>query len=83
MENRLTKLSGRSNDNYTLSVPYMVAGYPTLERSLEIFELFAEEGADIIEIGMPFSDPLADGVVIQTASTDALNNGTSLGDIFD
>ena len=82
MVNRLTKLSGRSNDENTLLLPYMVAGYPTLERSLEIFELFAEEGADIIEIGMPFSDPLADGVVIQTASTDALNNGTNLGDIF-
>ena len=83
MENRLTALSQNSDKSgATFLVPYMVAGYPTLERSLEVFELFAEEGADIIEIGMPFSDPLADGVVIQEASTRSLNNGTDLDDIF-
>jgi len=65
-----------------LLVPYMVAGYPTLEKSLEIFELFANEGADIIEIGIPFSDPLADGVVIQEASKISLSNGTNLDDVF-
>ena len=83
MENRLTALSQNSDKSGTaLLVPYMVAGFPTLERSLEVFELFAEEGADIIEIGMPFSDPLADGVVIQVASNRSLNNGTDLDDIF-
>lgn len=83
MENRLTKLiSGMSESNETLLVPYMVAGYPSYERSLEVFELFAEEGADIIEIGMPFSDPLADGVVIQQASTISLSGGTKLVDVF-
>ena len=66
----------------TLLVPYMVAGYPSYEKSLEVFELFADEGADIIEIGMPFSDPLADGVVIQQASSISLSNGTKLEDIF-
>lgn len=73
MENRLTKLSRNSDkSNTALLVPYMVAGYPTLNRSREVFELFAEEGADIIEIGIPFSDPLADGVVIQEASNRSL-----------
>ncbi len=66
MENRLTKLISEMKDSTkSLLVPYMVAGFPTYEGSLEAFELFAEEGADIIEIGMPFSDPLADGAVIQ------------------
>ena len=83
MENRLTKLSRNSDkSNTALLVPYMVAGYPTLDKSREVFELFAEEGADIIEIGIPFSDPLADGVVIQEASNRSLNNGTDLDDIF-
>ncbi len=83
MENRLTALSQNSDKSGTaLLVPYMVAGYPTLERSFEVFEIFAEEGADIIEIGMPFSDPLADGVVIQEASNRSLKNGTDLDDIF-
>ena len=83
MENRLTALSQNCDmADGTLLVPYMVAGYPTLERSLEAFELFADEGADLIEIGIPFSDPLADGVVIQEASNRSLNNGTDLDDIF-
>ena len=83
MENRLTALSQIIDESNTaLLVPYMVAGYPTLDRSREVFELFAEEGADIIEIGIPFSDPLADGVVIQEASNRSLNNGTELDDIF-
>ena len=83
MENRLTALYHNSdNSDATLLVPYMVAGYPTLERSQEVFELFAEEGADIIEIGIPFSDPLADGVIIQEASSRSLKNGTDLDDIF-
>ncbi|MCH7495514.1 MAG: tryptophan synthase subunit alpha [Candidatus Marinimicrobia bacterium] len=83
MENRLTALSRNTDESEkTLLVPYMVAGYPTLERSREAFELFAEEGADIIEIGIPFSDPLADGVVIQEASNRSLKNGTDLDDVF-
>ena len=83
MENRLTKLISETKDSTkTLLVPYMVAGYPSYERSLEAFELFAEEGADIIEIGMPFSDPLADGTVIQDASAFSLSNGTKLEDVF-
>lgn len=83
MENRIATLSqNRNESDPALLVPYMVAGYPTLERSLEVFELFAEEGADLIEIGIPFSDPLADGVIIQEASNRSLNNGTDLDDIF-
>ena len=83
MENRLTKLISEMKDSTkSLLVPYMVAGYPTYERSLEAFELFAEEGVDIIEIGMPFSDPLADGTVIQKASTISLSNGNKLEDVF-
>ncbi len=83
MENRLSVLSRKNMENGSaLLVPYMVAGYPTLEKSLEAFRLFAEEGADIIEIGIPFSDPLADGVVIQEASNISLSNGTNIDDVF-
>ncbi|MCH7494966.1 MAG: tryptophan synthase subunit alpha [Candidatus Marinimicrobia bacterium] len=83
MENRLTRLILKMSDtNKTLLVPYMVAGYPSYQRSLQVFELFAEEGADIIEIGMPFSDPLADGAVIQHAFSTSLSNGTTLEDVF-
>ncbi len=54
---------------------YVVGGYPNLETSKEIIEKLIESGADIIEIGIPFSDPMADGPVIQKASSQALENG--------
>ncbi len=56
-------------------IPYVTAGYPDIETTLEIVPLLAELGSDIIEIGIPFSDPLADGVTIQKASHQALQNG--------
>ncbi len=61
---------------------YVVGGYPTLEISKEIIEKLIKSGADIIEIGIPFSDPMADGQVIQNASIQALKNGTTPMDCF-
>lgn len=63
-------------------MPYMVGGFPDLERSLAIGKAYVEAGADLIELGVPFSDPLADGPVIHAAATQALANGVSLADVL-
>jgi tryptophan synthase alpha chain len=52
-------------------------GYPTIEATLKVVPLLAQNGADIVELGIPFSDPLADGVTIQRSSFHALKNGVS------
>jgi len=59
-------------------VAYVTAGDPTLDRTAEILASLAGNGADVIEVGVPFSDPLADGPVIQRASERALQSGTTL-----
>lgn len=59
-------------------VPYLTAGYPTLEGAYEVGEGYVEAGADVVEIGVPFSDPLADGPTIQDTTTRALRNGADL-----
>jgi tryptophan synthase alpha chain len=64
-------------------VAYITAGDPTLDASREIVLAAAEAGADIIEFGVPFSDPLADGPTIQRASERALRGGTTLAGVLD
>ena len=59
-------------------MPYWPLGFPDMERSLEVVEAIARAGADMIELGVPFSDPLADGVVIQRATQIALRNGATV-----
>jgi tryptophan synthase alpha chain len=59
-------------------IPYMMAGDPSLERTRDVVLLFEECGADIVELGVPFSDPLADGPTIQRASERALRNSVTL-----
>ena len=59
-------------------VTYVTAGDPTLERTAEILASLSAAGADVLEVGVPFSDPLADGPVIQRASERALASGTTL-----
>ncbi|MFT3680587.1 MAG: tryptophan synthase subunit alpha [Ferruginibacter sp.] len=61
---------------------YCTAGYPQLSSTLEIIKALAENGADLIELGMPYSDPLADGPVIQQSSTIAIANGMSIEKLF-
>src|SRR5690606_18125471 len=56
--------------------------FPELEDTLPVMEALQQSGADIIELGMPFSDPLADGPVIQESSTRAIKNGMSLRKLF-
>src|ERR1700738_383964 len=59
-------------------IPYFMAGYPSAEQSVKIVLAAAEGGADIIELGMPFSDPLADGATIQHAGQVALDRGMTI-----
>jgi len=64
-------------------VAYITAGDPTLEATLEFMHTLAAAGADVIELGVPFSDPLADGPTIQRASERALKSGTTLAAVID
>ena len=73
--NRLQNLFGRKND--ILSV-YFTAGFPRLDDTVGIIEELDRQGADMVEIGIPFSDPMADGPVIQDSGTRALRNGMTL-----
>lgn len=61
---------------------YFTAGYPTLDSTLTVMDLLANAGVDIIEIGMPYSDPLADGPIIQESSSLAIANGMSIELLF-
>src|SRR6187455_2308116 len=62
---------------------YCTAGYPRLESTLKVMRALQESGADMIELGMPYSDPLADGPVIQRSSTIALKNGMTIKALFE
>ncbi len=64
-------------------MPYWMIGYPDLSTSIAIINTLIEAGADAIELGIPFSDPLADGAVVQAAAQISLDNGTTLSDCFD
>ncbi len=63
-------------------IPFITAGDPNLETTAQALRLLDQEGADFIELGVPYSDPLADGPVIQAASTRALQRGTTLQDVL-
>ncbi len=79
--NRINQLfeSGKRN---LLSI-YFCAGAPTLDGTTEVIKTLEANGVSMIEIGIPFSDPMADGVVIQAAATEALRNGMSLKKLFE
>ena len=62
---------------HTALIPYVTIGYPSIEATLKIVPLLAKGGCDIVELGIPFSDPLADGATIQKASFQALQNGVT------
>lgn len=62
---------------------YCTAGYPQLNSTIEVIRALQENGADIIELGMPYSDPLADGPVIQQSSSIALVNGMTIRKLFE
>ncbi len=79
--NRLTTLFA-SDKNNLLNI-YITCGYPKLDSLPEIIEALEEEGVDMIEIGMPYSDPLADGPTIQETSSVALKNGMTMSTMFE
>jgi tryptophan synthase alpha chain len=64
-------------------IPFITAGDPDLETTAEALRILDRSGADIIELGVPYSDPLADGPVIQAAATRALQRGTRLQDVLE
>jgi tryptophan synthase alpha chain len=64
-------------------MPYLMGGFPNLAVSRAIGEAYADAGADLVELGIPFSDPLADGPVIQAAGTDALAAGATVAGVLD
>lgn len=64
-------------------IPFITAGDPNLETTAKALEVLAQNGADLIELGVPYSDPLADGPTIQAAATRALQRGVELEDVLE
>lgn len=81
MQNRLTTLFDQSK-GFKLSL-FFTAGYPQLEDTLTILSALEQAGVDFVEIGFPFSDPLADGPVIQQSSQQSIANGMTLQRLFE
>ncbi len=79
--NRLEELFTRKKSN-VLNV-FCTAGFPQLNSTWEVMKALQDNGADIIELGMPYSDPLADGPVIQASNTKALQNGMTMQLLFE
>jgi len=71
------------SENRAALIPFLTVGYPTIDASKELIVAIAAGGADLIEIGIPFSDPLADGATVQRTSQVALDNGASLAAGFE
>jgi len=81
MMNKINSLFANSKDKKLLSL-YFCAGCPTLEGTADVILTMQRRGIDFVEVGIPFSDPLADGPVIQSAATQALKNGMNLKTLF-
>ncbi len=79
--NRINQLFA-SDKSDILSI-YFCAGAPTLDATVDVIKKLEQGGVSMVEIGIPFSDPMADGIVIQNAATDALRNGMSLKLLFE
>ena len=79
--NRINKLF--QNRGHGLLSLYFCAGHPKVDNTVEVIQTLQRRGIDMIEVGIPFSDPMADGPVIQDAATKALRNGMTLRRLFD
>jgi tryptophan synthase alpha chain len=78
--NRIAEMFARLKaERRTALMPYLMVGYPERDSALDLAPALVEAGADLFELGVPFSDPLADGATIQRASERALANGVRLG----
>jgi tryptophan synthase alpha chain len=76
-ENNMNRIDNAFK-NKPIFMPYFPLGYPDLETSIDVIEALGKNGADLIEVGLSFSDPLADGPVIQKATQTALENGITV-----
>ena len=79
----MNRITEKIKESKKLLSIYFTAGYPELNSTASIIESLANNGVDLIEIGLPFSDPLADGPTIQASSTTALENGMTTAILFD
>ena len=79
--NKINKLFSENKDHKLLSL-YFCAGAPTLDGTADVIKTMEKRGISMIEVGIPFSDPMADGPVIQDAATTALKNGMTLSKLF-
>ena len=81
--NRIQKKFEEKGANEKLMSLFITAGYPDLESTVDLVLGFEKQGADMIELGMPFSDPLADGPTIQYSSDIAIGNGINIEKIME
>ena len=82
MGDRLSAAFADGKGKRAALMPYLMGGFPSVEVSRDAGLAAAEAGADVLELGVPFSDPLADGPVIHAAATAALSNGVRLDDVL-
>lgn len=73
----MSRITSVFDQGHKALIPYITVGYPDIEATLKVVSLLASNGADIIELGIPFSDPVADGITIQRASFHALQSGVT------
>src|SRR5699024_12164047 len=76
------KIEQARAEGRTAFIGYLPAGYPSIDESIEAAVQLCNNGADIIEIGLPYSDPVMDGEVIQKATSQALQDGFRVADVF-
>ena len=79
----MNRIQAKLQEDKKLLSIYFTAGYPSLNDTITTIENLENNGVDMIEIGLPFSDPLADGPTIQASSTQALHNGMTSTVLFD
>ena len=79
----MNRIKQRLQENKKLLSLYFTAGYPAINDTMSILTQLQDSGVDMVEIGLPFSDPLADGPTIQASSTAALNNGMTTTLLFE
>lgn len=79
----MNRIHQKLQENKKLLSIYFTAGYPALEDTIKVIKQLEKSGVDMIEIGLPFSDPLADGPTIQDSSTAALKNGMTTNKLFE
>ena len=78
-----SQLKRRSNTDPIRVIPFVTVGFPNVDATLELIQCLDQSGAAAVELGVPFSDPLAEGTTIQKSSHHALNQGVTLSDCLE